>query len=99
MIYRGTGFLAVVLFDSWGVIGMSNGNYMVVVWNVSTKYTGLPLMQLGDGDGGRGEAEDGDEEDGEGTISPNLSNKGHTFMCNRIKYVKSTFDWKMNEVS
>jgi hypothetical protein len=78
---------------------MSNGNYMVVVCNVSTKYTGLPLMQLGDGDGGRGEAEDGDEEDGEGTISPNLSNKGHTFMCNRIKYAKSTFDWKMNEVS
>jgi hypothetical protein len=39
-----------------------------------------PLMQLGDGDGERGEAEDGDEEDGEETISPNLSNKGHTFM-------------------
>ncbi len=70
--------------------GTSNGNHMVVVCNVSTKYTGLPLMQLGDGDGERGEAEDGDEEDGEGTISPNLSNKGHTFMCNRIKYAKST---------
>jgi len=49
-----------------------------------------PLMQLGDGDGERGEAEDGDEEDGEGTISPNLSNKGHTFMCNMVKYVKAT---------
>ena len=73
---------------SWGVQGMSNGNYMVVVCNDSTKYTGLPLMQLGDGDGGRGEAEDGDEEDGEGTLSPNLSNKGHTFMCNKIKYAK-----------
>ncbi len=47
-------------------------------------------MQLGDGDGGRGEAEDGDEEDGEGTVSPILSNKGHTFMCTRIKYAKST---------
>ncbi len=51
---------------------------MMVVCNVPTKYTGLPLMQLGDGDGERGEAEEGDEEDGEGTISPNLSNKGHT---------------------
>jgi hypothetical protein len=47
-------------------------------------------MQLGDGDGERGEAEDGDEEDGEGTISPNLSKKGHTFMWNMVKYVKST---------
>jgi hypothetical protein len=61
----------------------------VVVGNVSTKYTGLPLMQLGDGDGGRGEAEDGDEEDGEGTLSPNLSNKGHIFMCKKIKNAKS----------
>jgi hypothetical protein len=63
---------------------------MMIVCNVSTKYTGLPLMQLGDGDGERGEAVDGDEEDGEGTTSPNLSNKGHTFMCNMIKYAKST---------
>ena len=70
--------------------GTSIGKYRVVAGIVSTKYTGLPLMQLGDGDGGRGEAEDGDEEDGEGTLSPNLSNKGHTFMCNRIKYAKST---------
>jgi hypothetical protein len=37
-------------------------------------------MQLGDGDGERGEDEEGDEEDGEGTLSPNLSNKGHIFM-------------------
>ena len=73
---------------SWGVQGTSIGKYRVVAGNVSTKYTGLPLMQLGDGDGGRGEAEDGDEEDGEGTQSPNLSNKGHTFMCNKIKYAK-----------
>jgi hypothetical protein len=70
----------------------------VVAGNVSTKYTGLPLMQLGDGDGGRGEAEDGDEEDGEGTLSPNLSNKGHTFMCNRIKLCKVYVDWQMSEV-
>jgi hypothetical protein len=55
-------------------------------------------MQLGDGDGGRGEAEDGDEEDGEGTLSPNLSNKGHTFMCNRIKLCKVYVDWQMSEV-
>ena len=41
-----------------------------------------PLMQLGDGDGERGEAEEGEEEDGEGTRSPNLSNKGHTYMLN-----------------
>jgi hypothetical protein len=34
-----------------------------------------PLMQLGDGDGERGEAEGGDEEDGEETRSPNLSIK------------------------
>jgi hypothetical protein len=32
-------------------------------------------MQLGDGDGERGEAEGGDEEDGEETRSPNLSFK------------------------
>ncbi len=44
-----------------------------------------PLMQLGDGDGERGEAEDGDEEDGEGTTSPNLSDKGHTFMRIMVK--------------
>jgi hypothetical protein len=39
-----------------------------------------PLIQLGDGDGGREGAEGGDEEDGEEARSPNLSNKGHTFM-------------------
>ncbi len=32
-----------------------------------------PLIQLGDGDGGREMAEEGDEEDGEETGSPNLS--------------------------
>ncbi len=39
-----------------------------------------PLIQLGDGDGGREGAEGGDEEDGEEARPPNLSIKGHTFM-------------------
>ncbi len=39
-----------------------------------------PLMQLGDGDGEREGAEEGDERDGEESRSPNLSIKGHAFL-------------------
>ena len=43
-----------------------------------------PLIQLGDGDGGREGAEEGEEEDGEEARTPHLSIKGHNYM-NMVK--------------
>jgi len=85
---------------SWGVQGTSIGKYRVVAGNVSTKYTGLPLMQLGDGDGERGEAEEGEEEDGEGTRSPNLSIKRSYLIAIKIckcmwSVQNNTKQWKV----
>ncbi len=57
-------------------------------------------MQLGDGDGERGEAEEGDEEDGEGTRSPNLPIKRSNLTAIKISKCmwlvqSNTKQWKL----